>query len=1263
MSFSVLDQIESSLAVKRVGIQEFAESAEYCDKPLYPRQLVLLKLIFLEEMEGWEEDVLTYWLNGARGGNEIEISPDVRERRAWLRENGYKHFREPVLVGGRRSSKGFVTGIAMGKVMFDTLQLQDPGRYYGIDPTKNIMFSCIAGSEEQAKEYQFADFSGTIDSCKSFDRHVVKSLETEIRVATETDLRLAMQAKARGNKTQKDIARIRGKALASNAGTLRGSATIAACIDEMAHMLEGISKASASTVYEALEPSLDQFRQDGILFCNPPEAPIWMADLSFTPIGKVQVGDKIIGWDAIEGKKHKELVQTVVTGIQRRKAPIVKVTMESGRTFRCTADHRWLTLSTGGKKGYYKQGGEWFVAPQVGKKLVRVIDPTRPLHKDQMLDASWLGGIWDGEGYAARGKAVTICQSHEHNPLICDRIENVLTDLGVEWVYHRITNKLGTAGAYHILGGKQGATDFANWTRPTQIHKLQGKVLTGRWRIEDRIVSVEEDGYGEVVALTTATGNYIVNGYASKNCNSSPYTEVGKFHEKYREGLVPMAEEGNPRVLTFRFPSWALYEGFQGYRTKWAGRGFDSMPTASADWNIDDKAEDGTDLWPEKVKQSILLAKASEAAKPDVYKVERRSQFAVVTDAFLNPAMVERMYAGVPVGYDEEQRPIYEPINTNWGEGVRNIYRYKGHLDPSSTTAGFGFAIGHLENFVSPNGEEEPHVVFDIIKRWKPQDFKGGAIHWDTVMSEVMTYIELFRPYELTLDQYNSAEPIQKLNKELRERNLEGIRIYEKTATPEVNWKRADVYKTALYQGFVHAPNDTVDTAYSALELKFLQEHRMNSKWSRIDHPSVGEVKTKDMADCYDDQTEVLTENGWKLFSDVEENERVATRSPEGELEYQLPTERVERRASELLYYEETRLNFAVTPRHRVLIGDNEFILAENLVNNFYKVPKTATLHSYIASPTLDDEAQEDFARFVGFWLADGRKCKSYDGHHGVRLSQTKPEGIAWVDALLNRMGWRFKRWVQGKDEVVWHITSNPLRGYLTALQERDELRLPSDAYTWNAGSREGLLEGLLVGDGVWCNQQKRHIGFWNTSEQLIDDVQRLLIHHGLCGRKQMKRPAGTVVNVYKGKAIASTRDLFYLHIDMKSDAKLFSNRVEKRSYSGMVYCLTVPNGTLMVRRSGVPMWCGNCIMEVTNALIGNLIASRIQQGITSHMLVPGAQGGYRIGGDTLSDRGRATPDAMRASLGQRKGEQSMKGQRDGRRPGISVGRRRSRGW
>jgi hypothetical protein len=603
--FDVLSQVEDSLAVKKISVVEFAESDEYCDKPLYPRQRVLLKLMFLEELTGEEEDILNYWIAGGRGGTEIEICPDVRERVQWLRDAGYKHFRQVNLVGGRRSSKGFVTGVAMAKIMFDTLQLQDPGRFYGIDPQKNIMFSCIAGSEEQAREYQFSDLTNTIEHCKAFDKFLVKSLETELRVATQTDLLSQSKAKARGNKIQKDIARLRAKALASNAGTIRGSATMAVCIDEMAFMMDGLSKASADVVYQAIEPSLSQFGRDAMMFCN-----------------------------------------------------------------------------------------------------------------------------------------------------------------------------------------------------------------------------------------------------------SSPYTKLGKFFEQYELGMKPLEKDGNPRTLTFRYPSWALFEGYQ----KDPKKRFRKAMMVSADWNVDDKDEQGNDLWSEDDKALILQEKSNEQSNPEAYKVERRAQFAEVTDAFLNPVHVDNMFAGTIVGYDERQEPIYEPLETNWGDGIRNIYRYKAHLDPSSTTAGFGFALGHLEEFVLPSGKTQQHVVFDIIKRWNPRNFRGGAIEWNYVLNEVMGYIRLFRPYELTLDQYQSHEPIQTLNIRLREEGL-NTRVYEKTATPELNWRRAETFKTALYHGMVHAPYDTDDIKYGALELKFLQQQNTASKYPRIDHPTVGDVKTKDIADCIMDVTASLLGN------------------------------------------------------------------------------------------------------------------------------------------------------------------------------------------------------------------------------------------------------------------------------------------------------------------------------------------------------------------------------------------------------------------
>lgn len=611
MARSILDQIEQSLSPTKIGIQEFSESSDWCNKHLYPRQLVLLKLIFLEELTGEEEDVLDYWITGGRNGTEISISPNIRERIQFCRDNGFSHFKEIDLIGGRRSSKGFMTGIVMAKICWDVLNLQDPGEYYGIDPEKDIYFSCVAGSESQAREFQYKDFSTTIETCKAFEPYLVKSLETEIRIATPADLVKINQAKARGNRIQKDIAKLRGKALAANAGTLRGSTTMAIVVDECAHMIPGESKASAEEVYKAATPSLDQFGIDGIIFLN-----------------------------------------------------------------------------------------------------------------------------------------------------------------------------------------------------------------------------------------------------------SSPYTKVGLFYERVQEAFKVFdpkrdtqdIENGNgdPTLLAFQYPSWGLFQNYQGHTTKYHSIPHFKVITASPDWDENEKDKNGQPWWSDVDQKAIQQARRNEAANPESYKVERRGKFAEVVNAFLNPGQVDRMFMGIPTewshGVNGEVYPVYTPLSTNWGDDANNLHRYKFHLDPSSTTAGFGFAIGHMEIFANAQGVEEECVVFDLLKRWNPQDF-GGVIRWSPILTEIMGYAEIFRPFEITMDQFSSAQPIQDLQERLNTRNIT-CRVYERTATNELNWKRWQVFKTSLYQGRLHAPFDTPDCHLASQELKFLQEKATGGKYPRIDRQEIGPVQTRDVADC-----------------------------------------------------------------------------------------------------------------------------------------------------------------------------------------------------------------------------------------------------------------------------------------------------------------------------------------------------------------------------------------------------------------------------
>jgi hypothetical protein len=239
-----------------------------------------------------------------------------------------------------------------------------------------------------------------------------------------------------------------------------------------------------------------------------------------------------------------------------------------------------------------------------------------------------------------------------------------------------------------------------------------------------------------------------------------------------------------------------------------------------------------------------------EKADPDSFKVEFRSNFAEVIDAFLNPEMVDRIF-------DPEWNAEtigYKPMPQMGGAAYQI---YAGHGDPATVKANFGLCIGHLLELPNENGDTEQHVVFDFIDAFYPDDFDNHTIDWLEIMPAITELINNFRPQEFTFDQYESAQTIQILQDNVRKMNID-TNIYSIFASPKVNDVRAKNFRAAINLGRVHAPHpNTYHTFLSRKgdpknsielvrnELKFLTE-----KNGKVDRQTVGPVQTKDIADC-----------------------------------------------------------------------------------------------------------------------------------------------------------------------------------------------------------------------------------------------------------------------------------------------------------------------------------------------------------------------------------------------------------------------------
>ena len=396
---------------------------------------------------------------------------------------------------------------------------------------------------------------------------------------------------------------------------------------------------------------------------------------------------------------------------------------------------------------------------------------------------------------------------------------------------HQIATLHAVAMSSNSASGR-GATGFANFFDEF-AHMITG---TGSQRSSEEIYNAYQpslDQFGQD-SLT-----YIP---------SSPFTQVGHFYTLYQEGKVLMSEydpetgtnhfiektadqlkysdgdleekivevTANPEMLVVQLPSWGLYE----------------------DWRKSPKL--GGPMFKRPIQAYDERMMRFEKADPQKFRVERRSQFATVMDAFLDPKKVEAMFD--PVTWRE-------PSKLSVQDKGRLDRRYYAHIDPGLTNANFAFAIGHLEmapGELDPDGEEWPHVIIDYMKVWKPEDYDDHTIDYIQVQREVAAVLRKFPSMvEFTADQWNSAGMLAQLRQEFSPQ----ITIRQETFTDVANQARMDRFKSAINLGWVHAYRDSFynngDGCLLELEAKFLQK-----QGKKVDKQEFGPVTTKDLFDA-----------------------------------------------------------------------------------------------------------------------------------------------------------------------------------------------------------------------------------------------------------------------------------------------------------------------------------------------------------------------------------------------------------------------------
>jgi hypothetical protein len=364
---------------------------------------------------------------------------------------------------------------------------------------------------------------------------------------------------------------------------------------------------------------------------------------------------------------------------------------------------------------------------------------------------------------------------------------------------------------------------------------------------------------------------------------------------------------------------------------------------------------------------------------------------------------------------------------------------------------------------------------------------------------------------------------------------------------------------------------------------------------------------------CFRPDTEILTDEGWKFFPELTGDEKVLTLNGD-QSEWGPITQIHAYQHDGLLFeYESNQTSFSITANHQLVIRRDatnpasgyRIIRYDEAPKNFVlrgtgewsgSNPETIVFESRKAMPHGGEHYRRwefdygDWAELVGWFVSEG--CAFQEKREGARwrvnISQNVGVKYDRIAALLGRMG---ISWYAPSSRPALEFSINAVGRWLA-----DECgtgaankRIPRSIKESSPAALRRFLEAYQLGDGSKNANGCVHYG--TTSRQLVDDLQEVQAKLGTTSQWRRGHAAGTQF-VVGGRSVVRERDGYIVTQRQRAmDRWVSKKNVREVPYSGMVYCVSTPHRTIMVRRNGKCMWSGNSDLTTLSPRHGNWFA------------------------------------------------------------------------
>lgn len=319
---------------------------------------------------------------------------------------------------------------------------------------------------------------------------------------------------------------------------------------------------------------------------------------------------------------------------------------------------------------------------------------------------------------------------------------------------------------------------------------------------------------------------------------------------------------------------------------------------------------------------------------------------------------------------------------------------------------------------------------------------------------------------------------------------------------------------------------------------------------------------------CYSQDTEILTDNGWKYFNELNGKDKVA-QFREGNIEFVIPDEIIwEKYEGEMIY--DKNNDFLITPNHRVYY---ETYSAKRRNKNAQRVCRAdeflpSSDKRFLISGKIiqkdDDSITDDELRLLVAIQADGHLNKDSSA---ITFSFIKNRKIKRLLNLLKTLNLDFTEKEynrKDKKEITIRIKAGEktmeLRGWLNK-----DKSFSNKFFKLSAKQMQVVIEEIQYWDGTITSRGA--IVLDTTCRQTVEVLRTLCT---LTNRK-------CSVNSYKKETCIIHR-AYISHTNTKPYKKANLRFEKQTNYKGYIGCVAVPSGLVVVKRNGNVIISGNSV-------------------------------------------------------------------------------------